>query len=181
MKTDRVKAGIRKLGEPKMMTEPETTGPARRTVLLGAAGAAAALALPRSGRAAAVAAPKASLWPEAAFKATTPDPALKALWGSSSLTPTTQVKMDAPDIAENGAVVPISVDANEPKITGVALLARHNPYSLACAYEIPEGTSPAISSRLKLAKTTEVIAVVKSGGKLYSTSKRVKVTLGGCG
>ncbi|HQT74109.1 MAG TPA: thiosulfate oxidation carrier protein SoxY [Acidiphilium sp.] len=170
------------MGKHKMMTEPRKTEPARRTVLLGAAGAAAVLAMPRSGLAAAsVPAPKASLWPEAAFKATVPDAALKALWGSSSLVSTDQVKMEAPDIAENGAVVPISVDANETAITGAALLARHNPYSLACAYEIPEGTSPAISSRLKLARTTEVIAAVKAGGKLYATSKQVKVTLGGCG
>lgn len=165
-----------------MMTKPRKTWPARRAVLLGAVGGAAALAMPRSGlAAAAVAAPKASLWPEAAFKATMPDVALKALWGSATLVSTDQVKMEAPDIAENGAVVPISIDANETGITGAALLARHNPYSLACAYEIPEGTSPAISSRLKLARTTEVITAVKAGGKLYATSKQVKVTLGGCG
>lgn len=155
----------------------------RRAVLLGAAGsAAAAVVMPRFGVAASkVATPKASLWPAKAFQETTPDAALKALFGTSSMTKTEQVKMEAPDIAENGAVVPITLDANEDKVTRAALLAIKNPYSLACAYEIPEGTSPAISSRLKLAKTTPVIGVVESAGKLYGTSKQVKVTLGGCG
>lgn len=154
----------------------------RRAVLLAAAGTAAAFAAPRFSFAAnAVPAPKASLWPEKAFKETTPDAALKALFGTSATTKTAQVKMQAPDIAENGAVVPITLDANEGTVTRSALLAVKNPYSLACAYEIPEGTSPAIASRLKLAKTTEVIGVVEAGGKLYDTSKQVKVTLGGCG
>lgn len=154
----------------------------RRAVLLGAAGTAAAVAMPRFGFAASTAAaPKASLWPAKAFKATTPDAALKALFGSSSTTSSDQVKMEAPDIAENGAVVPITLDANEGKVTRSALLAVKNPYSLACAYDIPEGTDTAIASRLKLAKTTQVIGVVESGGKLFSTSKQVKVTLGGCG
>lgn len=154
----------------------------RRVVLLGAAGAAAAAAMPRFGFAAGgMSAPKASLWPAKAFKETTRDAALKALFGTSDTTTTDQVKMQAPDIAENGAVVPITLDANEDKVTRSALLAVKNPYSLACAYEIPVGTSPAISSRLKLAQTTTVIGVVESGGKLYSASRQVKVTLGGCG
>ena len=56
-----------------------------------------------------------------------------------------------------------------------------NPYSLAASYEIPAGTVPAVSNRLKMAKTTNVTAIVEAGGKLYSATKEVKVTVGGCG
>lgn len=154
----------------------------RRAVLLGTAGVAAAFAMPASGFAAAsVAAPKASLWPKKAFEETKVDAALKALFGTSAATVSSNVKMQAPDIAENGAVVPVTLDANVGTVTRTALLTEHNPYALACAYEIPAGTSAGIASRLKLAKTTPVIGVVEAGGKLYSTSKKVKVTLGGCG
>ena len=60
-------------------------------------------------------------------------------------------------------------------------MVAENPNALAASYKIPEGTLPAVSNRLKMAKTSKVIAVVESDGKLYSASKEVKVTVGGCG
>ena len=92
-----------------------------------------------------------------------------------------KITLDAPEIAENGAVVPVNVSTELPNVTSVALLALDNPYTLACMYKLPAGTMPDISSRLKLAKTTKVVAIIESDGKLYSTAKLVKVTLGGCG
>jgi sulfur-oxidizing protein SoxY len=157
--------------------------PNRRTLLTTvAAGAAASVVLPRFAQAAAaVAAPSAKDYPMKAFTQKTEAATLQAMYGTSTVTTSSDVKMDAPDIAENGAVVPISFDANAKDVTGAAILAIDNPFVMACAYKIPAGTDPAISSRVKLGKTTKVVSVIQAGGKLMSTSKQVKVTLGGCG
>jgi sulfur-oxidizing protein SoxY len=165
------------------MTEIEglTLGaPSRRTVLAAvAAGTAAGLMRPALSFAAA--APRASSYPTKAFIQHSQDATLQAMFGTSSVTASPAVKMDAPDIAENGAVVPVSFEASAPKVTAAAILALDNPFVMACAYKIPEGTSASIASRIKLGKTTKVVSVVQSGGKLMSASKQVKVTLGGCG
>lgn len=91
------------------------------------------------------------------------------------------MKLDAPEIAENGAVVPISVTTTLPNVTSISFMVAENPYFLAASYKIPEGTTPAVSNRLKMAQTSNVIAIVESDGKLYSAAKEVKVTVGGCG
>jgi sulfur-oxidizing protein SoxY len=66
-------------------------------------------------------------------------------------------------------------------VTSISIFVAENPNALAASYKIPAGTLPSVANRLKMAKTTDVIAVVEAGGKLYSTSKEVKVTVGGCG
>jgi sulfur-oxidizing protein SoxY len=75
----------------------------------------------------------------------------------------------------------VSVSSSLPNVTAIAILVPENPNTLAAAYNIPEGTEPAVSNRLKMAKTSKIVAVVESGGKLYAASKEVKVTVGGCG
>jgi sulfur-oxidizing protein SoxY len=119
-------------------------------------------------------------WPQDAFKQKGEDNALKALYGQAPEA-SDKISLDAPEIAENGAVVPIAVSSTLPKVTGIAILVLENPNTLAAAYKIPEGTEASVSSRLKMAKTGKVVAIVESGGKLYSASKEVKVTVGGCG
>jgi sulfur-oxidizing protein SoxY len=119
-------------------------------------------------------------WPADAFKQKSEADAAKTLYGKS-FEPSDKVKLEAPEIAENGAVVPISVSTTLPNVTSISVMVKENPYVLAASYKIPEGTMPAVSTRLKMAKTSEVVAVVESGGKLYSASKEVKVTVGGCG
>ncbi len=122
----------------------------------------------------------AKQWPQNAFKQKSEADALKTLYGKTAEA-SDKVNLDAPEIAENGAVVPISVSSSLPNVTGIAILVLENPSILAAAYKIPEGTNAAVSNRLKMAKTTKVLAVVESGGKLYSATKEVKVTVGGCG
>ncbi len=78
-------------------------------------------------------------------------------------------------------MVPISVSSTLADVTSISILVAENPNALAASYKIPAGTLPSVANRLKMAKTTNVIAVVEAGGKLYSTSKEVKVTVGGCG
>ena len=119
-------------------------------------------------------------YPEDAFKQKNEADAIKSLYGRAAET-SDKVKLDAPEIAENGAVVPISVTTTLANVTSISFFASENPNALAASYIIPEGTLPAVANRLKLAKTCHVIAIVESGGKHYSATKEVKVTVGGCG
>jgi len=119
-------------------------------------------------------------WNEGAFKAKSVDDALAALLGSSKTEPG-KIKVKAPDIAENGAVVPVTVSTDMSGVDTIAILASKNNTPLTSSYTLGAGTLPFISTRIKMGKTGKVIAVVKAGGKLYSASKEVKVTIGGCG
>jgi sulfur-oxidizing protein SoxY len=119
-------------------------------------------------------------YPEEAFKQVSEADAIKALYGKTAV-PSDMVKMDAPEIAENGAVVPISVTTTLADVTSISFLVAENPNALAASYKIPAGTVPSVGNRLKMAKTTNVVAIVEAGGKLYSATKEVKVTVGGCG
>jgi sulfur-oxidizing protein SoxY len=119
-------------------------------------------------------------YPEDAFKAKSDADAIKSLYGKTA-EPSDKVRLDAPEIAENGAVVPISVSSSLADVTSISILVADNPNALAASYKIPAGTLPSVANRLKMAKTTNVIAIVEAGGKLYSATKEVKVTVGGCG
>jgi sulfur-oxidizing protein SoxY len=119
-------------------------------------------------------------YPEDAFKAKSDADAIKSLYGKTA-EPSDKVKLDAPEIAENGSVVPISVITTLADVTSISFLVSENPNALAASYKIPAGTLPGVANRLKMAKTGNVIAIVEAGGKLYSATKEVKVTVGGCG
>ena len=119
-------------------------------------------------------------YPEEAFKQKSDAEAIKALYGKAAEA-SDKVKLDAPEIAENGAVVPVSVTTTLADVTSISFLVAENPNALVASYKIPAGTVPAIANRIKMAKTSNVIVVVEAGGKLYSATKEVKVTVGGCG
>jgi sulfur-oxidizing protein SoxY len=119
-------------------------------------------------------------YPEDAFKQKSDADAIKALYGKTAEV-SDKVKLDAPEIAENGAVVPISVTTTLADVTSISFLVSENPNALAASYKIPAGTVPSVANRLKMAKTSNVIAIVEAGGKLYSATREVKVTVGGCG
>lgn len=162
-----------------MTAFPDAPVVARRTILKGAvAGGLAGLGL--GSFPFPVFAEDAKGWPADAFKQKSEEDALKALYAKTAEA-SDKISLDAPEIAENGAVVPITVTSSLPKVTGIAILALNNPNVLAAAYKIPAGTEAAVSNRLKMAKTGKIVAVVESDGKLYSASKEVKVTVGGCG
>jgi sulfur-oxidizing protein SoxY len=154
--------------------------PATRRLILQGAGVVALVGLGNLPFGLAPAFAANDKYPEDAFKAKSDADAIKALYGKTA-EPSDKVKMDAPEIAENGAVVPISVSSTLPDVTSISILVAENPNALAASYVIPAGTLPSVANRLKMAKTTNVIAVVEAGGKLYSTTKEVKVTVGGCG
>jgi sulfur-oxidizing protein SoxY len=120
-------------------------------------------------------------WPKEAFAAKQVPDALKALTGMDATTTTADIKIKAPDIAENGAVVPITVSTEMEGIESISIVAAANPAPLVASFKLGEGALGFVSTRIKMGKTGDVIGVVKAGGKLYSASKPVKVTIGGCG
>ncbi len=119
-------------------------------------------------------------WDKAAFDAKTMDDALKAL-GAGKPADSKDVQINAPDIAENGAVVPVAVKSTLPGTEFIAILIEKNPSMLAASFTLPEGTAADVSTRVKMGQTSNVFALVKAGGSFYMTTKEIKVTLGGCG
>src|ERR1700753_1296440 len=105
-------------------------------------------------------------YPEDAFKQKSDADAIKALYGKTAEA-SDKVKLDAPEIAENGAVVPIAVTTTLTEVTSISFLASENPNALAAVYRIPPGTMPNVANRLKIAKTCDVIVIVEVCGRLY--------------
>ncbi len=151
----------------------------RRTFLKGSVAAGAVSAAVGAG----LLTPRMVLaaWPSAAFEAKSVDGALDALMGSHQLEGSDKISIRAPDIAENGAVVPVSVTADMPGVEAISIIAEKNASPLTASFVLGAGTEAFVSTRIKMGKTSSVIAVVKANGKLYSTGKEVKVTIGGCG
>ncbi len=142
------------------------------SVAVGALGAAAGLLTPGAVLAA---------WNKNAFTAKGIDEAIAGVAGSPTTTPSKDINIKAPDIAENGAVVPVSVATKMDGVESITLLVEKNSTPLSAVFHLPKGTLPDVSTRVKMGKTGDVIAVVKANGKLYSARKSVKVTIGGCG
>jgi len=120
-------------------------------------------------------------WPKTSFDAKELDKALINLFGSSRYESTNKVKIKAPDIAENGAVVPITASATFDNVESMAVFIEKNPSPLTANFELSSSVRANISTRVKMGKTSPILVVVKSNGKLYGATKEVKVTIGGCG
>lgn len=118
-------------------------------------------------------------WNKAAFDGKSLDDVMKAL-GASGLEKSNAITLNAPDIAENGAVVPVGV-VTSLKATQMAILVEKNPSAMAAQFFFPEGAQPFVTTRVKMAQSSNVYGLVKADGKWYVASKEVKVTLGGCG
>jgi sulfur-oxidizing protein SoxY len=119
-------------------------------------------------------------WNKAAFEAKSMADTLKAM-GAGSPAESKDVQVTGPDIAENGAVVPVGVSSTLPNVTMVAILIEKNPNALAASFTLPEGTLANVQTRVKMGQTSNVYALVKSDGKFFMATKEIKVTLGGCG
>jgi sulfur-oxidizing protein SoxY len=118
-------------------------------------------------------------WNKAAFETKSLADTYKVLGGTPA--ESADIAITAPDIAENGAVVPVSVASKIPNTQAVYILVEKNPNMLAAGFNIPQGTSADVATRIKMGQTSNVYAVVKADNKFYVASKEVKVTLGGCG
>jgi sulfur-oxidizing protein SoxY len=117
---------------------------------------------------------------KAAFESKSLADAVKALGGTSTVD-SKDITITSPDIAENGAVVPVAVASAIPKTESISILVEKNPNVLAASFTIPAGTHPSVGTRVKMGQTSNVYAVVKADGKYYIAGKEIKVTLGGCG
>jgi sulfur-oxidizing protein SoxY len=122
----------------------------------------------------------AATWNSLAFTAKDPADAIKNA-GYAGATESSDIVIKAPDIAENGAVVPITATSNIPGTTSMAIFAEKNPAPLVANFEFSNGAEAYISTRIKMAKTSLVRVSVTAGGKNYTASREVKVTIGGCG
>ena len=123
----------------------------------------------------------AAVWPQKIFDATTASEAMNALLGTDVTTPSDQIDLKVPEIAENGAVVPVTINTSLQNVESISIVVKNNPRPMAATFEIPAGTLPKIASRIKMGETSDVMAVVKTSNGIYSTAKEVKVTIGGCG
>lgn len=120
-------------------------------------------------------------WPKDAYNAAKTEETLKALFGQSQAQASPQVKLTVPELAENGGQVPFVVTTDLPNVDAMAIIVEENPRPLATSATFDKRAVPMLKTRLKLAKTGKVVALVRSDGKLYSVTREVKVTIGGCG
>ena len=117
----------------------------------------------------------------AAFKATSADVALKELFGDLPMEESTAIKFKVPDIAENGAVVPVSVSTDIDGVQSITIMVDENPNPMSASFNIAPDAVADISTRVKMGKSSKVRALVRTPDKVYVASQEVKVTIGGCG
>ena len=144
----------------------------RRLILRGAGVVAAGLLAPLDALGA--------TWNKEAFGAKTPADALKSL-GVAGAQPSKDLLIEAPQIAENGAVVPIEIESRIPGTTSLTVLIEKNPFPLNSRFTFLEGALPFVKLNVKMGETSEVRVLAQAGGRYYAASQEIKVTIGGCG
>ena len=119
-------------------------------------------------------------WNKAAFGSTDLANSLKLI-GAESATQSDLIHFKAPEIAENGAIVPIEIESRVPGTETIFVLAEKNPQPLAASFSFLNGTEPFVATRIKMSESAKVLVVVRAAGRFYATSRDIKVTIGGCG
>jgi len=119
-------------------------------------------------------------WNQEAFGAKSAGDALKSL-GAASPAPSKDIVIEAPQIAENGAVVPIEISSNIPGTSSIAVLIEKNPFPLTGKFDFKEGALPFVKLNVKMGETSEVRVIALAGGKSFVATREIKVTIGGCG
>jgi sulfur-oxidizing protein SoxY len=119
-------------------------------------------------------------WNKAGFEAKDLNGALGSIGGAGAAA-SGDVSVKAPDIAENGAVVPVEITSNIAGTDAIAIIGEKNALPLIADFKLMNGAQGFVSTRIKMGSTSNVTAIVKAGGKVYKASKEVKVTIGGCG
>ncbi len=118
--------------------------------------------------------------PDAAFVADNADDAIMNVFGQAPVD-SDQIKLKIPDIAENGSVVPVTVSTDLADLESISIVVVNNPTPFVASFDMGPRILPSVSVRIKMGESSRVLALVKAGGTLYSTSRDVKVTIGGCG
>src|SRR4051812_35489813 len=119
-------------------------------------------------------------WNKDAFGAKSAAEALKGL-GIGASTESKDLVIDAPQIAENGAVVPIEITSNLPNTRSITVVIEKNPFPLAAKFDFGPGAVPFVKVNVKMGESSWVRVVAEAGGRHFAASKEVKVTIGGCG
>jgi len=119
-------------------------------------------------------------WNKDAFGAKTPQDALKGL-GAGDAAPSKELVIDAPQIAENGAVVPVEIASHIPGTTSIAVVIEKNPFPLTAKFDFMEGALPFVKLNVKMAETSDIRVVAWAGGRQFAATREIKVTIGGCG
>ena len=119
-------------------------------------------------------------WNKAGFESKNLDGAMGSIGGGSAAA-SGDITVKAPDIAENGAVVPVEITSGIAGTDSIAIIGEKNTLPLIAVFNLSNGAQGYISTRIKMGSTSNVIALVKAGGKAYKAHKEVKVTIGGCG
>jgi sulfur-oxidizing protein SoxY len=122
----------------------------------------------------------AATWNKSGFESKAAAEAIKSL-GASSAADSRDIVITAPDIAENGAVVPIEVVSRIPNTQAISIIAEKNPFPLAATIDFANGAEPYAYVRIKMGQTSNVRVIVKADGKFFTAVKEVKITVGGCG
>lgn len=152
----------------------------RRSFIQTSAGGAALAALAVTGLMPSIASAADYVEKRAQFEGMNLDEVVKALGGTSAQQ-SSDIVLKAPEIAENGATVPVEITSNLPGTKMIAILSEKNPHALSAEFQIPDGTEPYISTRVKIAQTSKLYALVQTDKGFFYTDQVVKVTLGGCG
>lgn len=117
---------------------------------------------------------------QTAFEAKTIAEAMRSL-GIAEATPSTDIHIKAPEIAENGAVVPIEITSDIPGTQSISVFIDKNPFPYTGTFDVSQGALPFVALRVKIGESSPVRVVVAAGGKYYGATTEVKVTIGGCG
>lgn len=120
-------------------------------------------------------------WNKPAFSSKTMDDAFAAMGATAPENNAVSIQLTVPEIAENGAIVPVSVSSSLPHVEQISIFVDKNPNVMAASFVLPEGAEAVVTTRVKMGQTANVVALVKADGKFYRTAKEVKVTAGGCG
>src|SRR3954469_8332875 len=121
-----------------------------------------------------------AVWNKEAFGAKSAAEALKGI-GATGAAASSDIMIDVPQIAENGAVVPIEITSNIAGTKSISVLVDKNPFPLIAKFDFMEGALPFVKVNVKMGETSEVRVIAEAGGRHYVASKEVKVTIGGCG
>jgi sulfur-oxidizing protein SoxY len=116
---------------------------------------------------------------ESAFAAGSLADVLRALGGQPAASP--QISLGVPDLVENGAVVPVEISSHLPGAQSIFVISESNPLPLVARLDFPDGTLPYFATRIKVAQSCNIYAVVRAGDQLVWASKGTQVTVGGCG
>jgi sulfur-oxidizing protein SoxY len=122
----------------------------------------------------------AAMWNKTGFESKAVADAMRAL-GATGAVDSRDIVITAPDIAENGAVVPIEIVSLIPGTQAISVIVEKNPFPLAATLEFTNGAEPYAYVRIKMGQTANVRAIIKAGDKFFTAAKEVKITIGGCG